>query len=229
MLRPFLRPWLWAPSILILDFLTKRLVLANEEVLRGKVEVLGDFLRFIYVRNPGSAMGLFPVGRWVLVGVSIAASIFLVWLYRTTEEKLVVRRSAMAAILGGALGNLIDRIFYGGLVVDFVDVGIGTSRFYTFNVADAGVSVGGALLLTPGILTDVLGFSFLLPPTRRFFLKKIRKNLEERLKSGAIQITQISHFPGAGGGRWGFQEWTREEPPARPGEIVIDTEGSEPD
>jgi signal peptidase II len=52
----------------------------------------------------------------------------------------------MAAILGGALGNLIDRVFYNGLVVDFIDVGLGTSRFYTFNVADMGVTVGGAIL-----------------------------------------------------------------------------------
>lgn len=146
MFRPILRPWLWAPLILVFDFVTKRMVLANEAALRGKIEVLGEFLRFIYVRNPGSAMGLFPVGRWILIGVSLLASVFLVWLYRTTESRFVVRRSAMAAILGGALGNLIDRIFYGGLVVDFIDVGIGTSRFYTFNIADAGVSVGGALL-----------------------------------------------------------------------------------
>ena len=146
MLRRNFRPWLWAPLILVLDFVTKRMVLANESVLRGKIEVIGDFLRFIYVRNPGSAMGLFPVGRTVLIGVSVLASIFLVWLYRTTDSSLVVRRSAMAAILGGAVGNLIDRIFYGGQVVDFIDVGIGSSRFYTFNIADAGVSVGGALL-----------------------------------------------------------------------------------
>ena len=52
----------------------------------------------------------------------------------------------MAAILGGAMGNLVDRIFYGGHVVDFIDVGIGTHRFYTFNVADMGVSVGGVVL-----------------------------------------------------------------------------------
>ena len=146
MLRRFLRPWLWAPAILILDFVSKRLVLANEAALRAKIDILGDVLRFIYVRNPGSAMGLFPVGRWALVGVSFFASVFLVYLYRTTRSELVVRRSAMAAILGGAMGNLIDRLFYGGLVVDFVDVGIGTHRFYTFNIADAGVSVGGAVL-----------------------------------------------------------------------------------
>jgi len=139
-------PWLWAPLILVFDFVSKRLVLANETTLRAKVEVIGDLVRFIYVRNPGSAMGLFPVGRVFLVAVSFAASLFLVYLYRTTDPSLRIRRGAMAAILGGAVGNLIDRIFYGGLVVDFIDVGIGTHRFYTFNVADMGVTVGGAIL-----------------------------------------------------------------------------------
>ena len=140
------QPWLWAPLVLVVDFVTKRLVLANAETLRGKVPVLGDFLRFIYVRNPGSAMGLFPVGRVVLIAVSLAATVFIVWLYRTTPDNLRVRRAAMAAILGGAVGNLVDRVFYGGLVVDFIDVGIGAHRFYTFNVADIAVSIGGALL-----------------------------------------------------------------------------------
>jgi len=146
MLMRFFPPWLWAPVVLIVDLISKRLVLAHEEALRSRVEILGDFLRFIYVRNPGSAMGLFPVGRIFLVTVSIAASFFLVYLYRTADPRQLVRKGAMAAILGGALGNLIDRIFYGGLVVDFIDVGLGSSRFYTFNVADVGVSVGGAIL-----------------------------------------------------------------------------------
>ena len=140
------QPWLWAPLVLVVDFATKRLVLANSEILREKVSVLGEFLRFIYVRNPGSAMGLFPVGRTALIAVSLAATVFIVWLYRTTPAHLTVRRGAMAAILGGAVGNLVDRVFYDGLVVDFIDVGIGTHRFYTFNVADVAVSVGGALL-----------------------------------------------------------------------------------
>lgn len=146
MLSRFFPPWIWAPLVLVIDFVSKRLVLANEAALRGRVEILGDFLRFVYVRNPGSAMGLFPVGRGFLVSVSIAASIFLVYLYRTADPALRLRKIGMAAILGGALGNLIDRIFYGGLVVDFIDVGLGTSRFYTFNFADVGVSIGGAIL-----------------------------------------------------------------------------------
>lgn len=138
--------WAWTPLVFVVDFVTKRIVLAHEQALRAKVEILGDLLRFIYVRNPGSAMGLFPVGRWALVTVSILASFFLVYLYSSADRKLKVRRAAMAAILGGALGNLVDRIFYGGLVVDFIDVGIGVHRFYTFNVADMGVTIGGALL-----------------------------------------------------------------------------------
>ena len=146
MLRHLRQPWLWAPLILVVDFVTKRLVLANEMALRGRIEVIGEFARFIYVRNPGSAMGLIPVGRWALVGVSILASLFIVYLYRTTDPVHRVRRAAMGAILGGALGNLIDRIFYDGLVVDFIDLGLGTNRFYTFNVADIGVSIGGVIL-----------------------------------------------------------------------------------
>ncbi len=142
----FFPPWIWTPVVLILDFVTKRLVLAHEVALRGRLEILGDFLRFVYVRNPGSAMGLFPVGRVFLVSVSLAASIFLIYLYRTTNPQLRLQKAAMAAILGGALGNLIDRIFYNGLVVDFIDVGLGSHRFYTFNIADVGVSIGGAIL-----------------------------------------------------------------------------------
>jgi signal peptidase II len=146
-------PWLWAPLVLLVDFVSKRLVLANAEELAQRVEVLGDLVRLTYVRNPGAAMGLFPVGREVLVAVSLAATLFLIFLYLRSHRDLRIRRAAIAMVLGGAVGNLIDRIFYDGLVVDFIDVGIGASRFYTFNVADAGVTVGGVILFL-SLLTD---------------------------------------------------------------------------
>jgi signal peptidase II len=141
-----LPPWLWAPVVLLVDFVSKRFVLAHAEALRSPVEVLGDLVRFTYVRNPGAAMGLFPVGRTVLIVVSLVAVAFLVYLYARSDADHRVRRGAIAAIVGGALGNLVDRIFYDGLVVDFVDIGVGSARFYTFNVADMGVTVGGAVL-----------------------------------------------------------------------------------
>lgn len=140
------RPWIWTPLVFVVDFVSKRLVLANEEALRAKINIIGEWARFIYVRNPGSAMDLFPIGRLGLIGVSLLASAFIIYLYRTTEPRFHLRRCAMAAILGGALGNLIDRIFYSGHVVDFIDLGIGTERFYTFNVADIGVTIGGVIL-----------------------------------------------------------------------------------
>jgi signal peptidase II len=141
-----LPPWLWAPAILLADFITKRIVLGHVPAFETRIHVLGNLARFAYVRNAGSAMGLFPAGRLTLIVVSCLASLLLVVLYLRSDPRQQVRRGALAAILGGALGNLIDRLFYGGLVVDFIDIGIGTHRFYTFNVADMGVTIGGLVL-----------------------------------------------------------------------------------
>jgi signal peptidase II len=143
-----LTAWLAAVIILVLDFVTKRLVLAHADTLRlDRVEVLGEFFRLAYVRNPGAAMGLTPFGRWSLVAISVGASVLLIWFLLVTPAVQRWRRLAMGLILGGAVGNLIDRVFYDGLVVDFLDFGLGSARFWTFNIADIGVSCGGVLLL----------------------------------------------------------------------------------
>ena len=143
-----LEAWLWAAGIWLVDFLSKRVVLDHVDTLRfDQVEVLGDFFRLAYVRNPGAAMGMTPFGRWSLVAISTGAAVLLLWFLAVTPAKLRWRRIAMGLILGGALGNLVDRVFYGGLVIDFLDFGLGPDRFWTFNVADIGVTCGGALLL----------------------------------------------------------------------------------
>jgi signal peptidase II len=132
--------------VLLVDFVTKRLVLAHVDRLMDPVEIIGSVARFTYVRNPGAAMGLVFGGRSLLIAISVIAAVALVLLYRHTSPRLAIRRCAVAAILGGALGNLVDRVFYDGLVVDFIDLGIGVHRFYTFNVADMGVTLGGLVL-----------------------------------------------------------------------------------
>jgi len=95
----------------------------------------------------------------------------------------------------------------------------------------AAILVGGALLLTPGILTDLLGLAFLLPPTRRVLLGRIRRSLEERLRSGALHVTYFSGFPTARSSPWGPEAFAGDPPaPARegesraprPGEIVVE-------
>lgn len=130
------------------------------------IPVLGDLLRWTYVENPGMAFGL-NFGMPVILSLfSIAAAFFLVYLLiKTEKDGITGLRIALALILGGAVGNLIDRSLYGlfygyaplfyGRVVDFVDVdlpnisflGKQMERFYVFNVADAAVSVGVVLLL----------------------------------------------------------------------------------
>jgi UPF0716 protein FxsA len=96
------------------------------------------------------------------------------------------------------------------------------------------ILVGGALLLTPGILTDFVGFAFLLPPTRKALLKRIKKGLRRRLERGEIRITHFGAFTGSGSGPWGAPEGWDQHTPDRSGEIVIDGEelimnGEKPD
>ena len=127
--------------------------------------VVGDLVRLTYIENPGMAFGIDFGGKMFLTLFSIAASIgIFLYLLRIKKESFIVRLS-LAMILGGAIGNLIDRIFYGvifgyaplfyGQVVDFVDVdffnlnvlGYSITRWPVFNVADASVSVGVIFLL----------------------------------------------------------------------------------
>ncbi len=133
--------------------------------LGSSIQVWGDFLKLTFIENPGMAFGIDIGGKMVLTVFSTAASIGIVYyLYKIREESLVIRIS-LAMILGGAIGNLIDRIFYGvifengallyGKVVDFIDVDffdvtLGSfhiARWPIFNVADAAVSVGVIFLL----------------------------------------------------------------------------------
>ena len=116
-------------------------------------EILGSFIKFSHVKNPGIAFGI-SVGEFgiVITVLSFAATLFLAYLHWKERFNHPLIVTGLALILGGAIGNLIDRstIFfvehYEG-VVDFIDVGIGTSRWYTFNIADSAVTVGIALYL----------------------------------------------------------------------------------
>jgi len=127
--------------------------------------VLGDFLKLTYIENPGMAFGIDLGGKMFFSLISIIASVgIVVYLYRMRKEPFTYRLS-LAMILGGAIGNLIDRTFYGvifnegtlfhGRVVDFIDAdffdinlfGYHLNRWPVFNVADAAVTCGVILLL----------------------------------------------------------------------------------
>ncbi|RAH99503.1 signal peptidase II [Acuticoccus sediminis] len=112
----------------------------------GPIRVL-PVLDITLVMNRGISYGLLQqdgLGRWLLVAFTVAASIALgVWLWRAGRAFTKV---AVALILGGAVGNLVDRVIYGA-VVDYVHLHWGTWSWYIFNVADAAIVVGVALLL----------------------------------------------------------------------------------
>lgn len=130
------------------DFVSKRLV---ESHLSPHVEnrVIGDWVRFTLTYNTGAAMNISLGGAsrvsFALLAVGMLGVIF--WMYRQTAANETLQPIALALIAGGALGNLLDRIRSVRGVVDFIDVGIRDSRFWTFNVADAGVTCGAVLLM----------------------------------------------------------------------------------
>jgi signal peptidase II len=132
-----------AGAVLAFDFWTKQWA---TRTLAGAppVSVIGEFVRFTYVRNSGVAFGLGAGLPFPYYLFSIAAVLAIVVLFIRGRVRGTGRRLALALILGGALGNLVDRLST-GLVVDFIDVGLGRWHWPVFNVADSAVSIGVVL------------------------------------------------------------------------------------
>ena len=131
--------------IWILDFLTKWWAV---DALSGgrSVPVLGDWLRFYLVYNTGGVFGIFQGNPMVFQSLTGVAIIFLLVYFIKTPDKNNLFIWAVSFILGGAFGNFTDRFFRIG-VVDFIDMGIGTKRWPTYNVADSCISIGACLLI----------------------------------------------------------------------------------
>ena len=140
--------WSVIVTILIADFVTKRIAVEQLMPRRMPHEVIGDWLRFTLVYNPGAAFGLHlgEYSRWIFTVLTFVALAILWRLYRQTQPGDRVRLLSLALVCGGAVGNLLDRIRSSSGVVDFIDVGIGDLRWPTFNVADMAVSTGAFLL-----------------------------------------------------------------------------------
>jgi signal peptidase II len=142
------RPLFWAVlgGVVLLDFVTKQLAVA----LLGRVPVylLGEWLSFRLVYNPGAAFGLHvgAYSRIVFTLLAIVALVVLGAMVRQTRSADWPRLVALAMVCGGAVGNLVDRLRSSRGVVDFIDVWIGSFHWPTFNVADMAVSCGAITL-----------------------------------------------------------------------------------
>lgn len=146
-------PWLgWALLILIADQLTKTLILGAYQL--GDATPITSFFNIVRAHNTGAAFSfLSDAGgwqRWLFTGFGVAAALFILWQLRQhPEQKLFA--FALSSILGGAVGNVIDRMVH-GYVVDFLDFYWGRSHFPAFNVADAAITVGAACLILDELL-----------------------------------------------------------------------------
>lgn len=129
-----------AAVIIALDQWTKSL--ASTRLLLGvPVPLLGDTVRLTLVHNTGAAFGLFPGSRVPFIVISILAILVVFYLFLRETYRSLANRILLGCILGGAIGNLLDRVRL-GWVVDFIDMGAGTVRWPVFNVADSAVTLG---------------------------------------------------------------------------------------
>lgn len=146
-----------AGVVVVLDQTTKAVVRATLP-LHDSVEFIPNFLRFTYVRNTGAAFGLlngvdFPFKTAVMTMVALTALVAIgVYAAKTTIPERATRLG-LALVMGGAVGNLIDRITL-GYVVDFIDVYWRGWHFWAFNVADAAITIGASLLILDMIWTE---------------------------------------------------------------------------
>ena len=141
--------WLWLSlAVIVLDQATKFLVVRFLE-LYERVEVL-PILEFTRLHNTGAAFSMLANAsgwqRWFFIGLGVVISIVLVvWIWRLPRgpRRLPI---ALALILGGAIGNVIDRVYH-GFVVDFIHAHWGSAYFPAFNIADSAITIGAMLML----------------------------------------------------------------------------------
>jgi signal peptidase II len=140
-----------AVTIVVLDQVSKAWVVANFP-LDEPVEIIGDWLRIWYIHNTGALFGLFRGQAALFALVSVGVVALIVWFYsRIAASGGILITFALGLLLGGAVGNFIDRVRLDH-VVDFVDMGIGSLRFYTYNVADSAITISILLLLLSAVL-----------------------------------------------------------------------------
>lgn len=146
-------PWLgWALVIIVIDQITKQWILNNYQL--GDWTPITSFFNIVRAHNTGAAFSFLANHdgwqRWLFVGIGVIATVLIVWqLRKHPQDKLFCL--SLSSILGGAIGNVVDRLQH-GYVVDFLDFYWGTSHFPAFNVADMGITMGAALLILDELL-----------------------------------------------------------------------------
>ena len=151
--RSSLLPWFGIAAIVILlDQVTKTMILKTMAI--GDSHTITSFFNLVHWRNTGAAFSFLHASsgwqRWLFIGLALVAVVFIVWmLARHGGQRLFAW--ALALILGGAIGNVIDRMLHGS-VVDFIQLHWRGTAFPSFNVADSAITVGAVLLILDELL-----------------------------------------------------------------------------
>ena len=146
-------PWLGlALLILIADQFTKVLILGYYRL--GDATYVTSFFNVVRAHNAGAAFSFLANAggwqRWLFTGIGIVAAIFIIWMLKSHPGQKLFS-FALACILGGAIGNVIDRTLY-GYVVDFLDFHYAGWHFPAFNIADSAISIGAVCLILDELL-----------------------------------------------------------------------------
>ncbi len=140
-------------AAIIIDFVTKRIVMAN--MTEGQsIPLIQNVLHITYITNTGAAFGSLSGARWLFMTLSTIMILVLIALLIFWDERNKLFYASVSMIIGGGIGNMIDRIFYGA-VVDFIDFRAFDFWIWIFNGADSFVCVGVGLLLIYYISSEI--------------------------------------------------------------------------
>lgn len=135
---------LFAVVVFVIDIASKFWIL-NHFFLYESVNLL-PFFSITYVYNIGAAFSIFEGQRWILAAVAFVVSVVIIYMLYRNNRQQKLENISLALILGGALGNLFDRLYH-GFVVDFLDVNFGDWHYPTFNIADCAICLGIGLFI----------------------------------------------------------------------------------
>ena len=146
-------PWLaWAVVLLVADQVTKTLILNHYRL--GDATYITSFFNIVRAHNTGAAFSFLASAggwqRWLFTGIGVAATVFIVWQLRAHPGQRLFC-FALSSILGGAVGNVVDRMMH-GYVVDVLDFHAAGWHFPAFNIADSAITVGAACLILDELL-----------------------------------------------------------------------------
>jgi signal peptidase II len=156
MRNAFMAKWLWLSLLAVILDQASKLTIASSMQLYQSIDIM-PFFKLTYVHNTGAAFSFLSEAggwqRWFFAGLAMAISVVIaVWLTRLKKHETLLA-VALALVLGGAIGNLIDRLAY-GYVIDFLDVYYQSWHWPAFNIADSAITLGVILMLA-----ESFGFS----------------------------------------------------------------------